>query len=85
MMATAREAWQFTPNVISHFEKEAEHFLLEDKRRKEKLRQLKVGHFFLVDVSKQHNWAIRPMSSNQLVETKIPQLWAFGSITFLNQ
>ena len=46
MMATAREAWQFTPNVISHFEKEAEHFLLEDKRRKEKLRQLKVGHFF---------------------------------------
>lgn len=45
MMATAREAWQFTPNVISHFEKEAEHFLLEDKRRKEKLRQLKVGHF----------------------------------------
>ena len=46
MMATAREAWQFTPNVISHFEKEAEHFLLEDKQRKEKLRQLKVGHFF---------------------------------------
>lgn len=43
MMATAREAWQFTPNVISHFEKEAEHFLLEDKRRKEKLRQLKMS------------------------------------------
>ena len=65
MMATAREAWQFTPNVISHFEKEAEHFLLEDKRRKEKLRQLKVD-IFLVDVSKQLNWAVRPMSSNQV-------------------
>ncbi|KAK2564872.1 Protein adenylyltransferase SelO [Acropora cervicornis] len=43
MMVTAREAWQFTPNVISHFEKEVEHFLLEDKRRKEKLRQLKMS------------------------------------------
>lgn len=46
MMATAREAWRFTPNVISHFEKEAEQHLLKDKRRKEKLRLLKVGYFF---------------------------------------
>lgn len=42
MMATARDAWRFTPNVISHLEKEAEKHLLDDEHRKQKVKRLKM-------------------------------------------
>ena len=42
MIAMCREVWKSSPNVISHIEKEADKHLLEDKRRWEKIEQLKV-------------------------------------------
>ena len=42
MIAMCREVWKSSPNVISHIEKADKH-LLEDKRRWEKIEQLKVN------------------------------------------
>lgn len=41
MIAMCREVWKSSPNVISHIEKEADKHLLEDKRRRDKIEQLK--------------------------------------------
>ena len=42
MIAMCKEVWKSSPNVISHIEKEVDKHLLEDKRRWEKIEQLKV-------------------------------------------
>ena len=42
LMEMARGVWSSSPNVITHLEKEAEKHRLDDERRKEKVRQLKV-------------------------------------------
>jgi len=41
-MEMARGVWSSSPNVITHLEKEAEKHRLDDERRKEKVRQLKM-------------------------------------------
>ena len=47
LMEMARGVWSSSPNVITHLEKEAEKHRLDDERRKEKVRQLKVHAIYV--------------------------------------
>ena len=47
-MEMSRDVWKSSPNVISQLEMEAEKHQLDDEKRKDKVRQLKVRHIIPV-------------------------------------